>query len=134
MVGRTNKSGVQGTPGMVTRPFTGEELTVYIAGKINGDPEYMNKFSIAEHHLRGLGYVILNPAALPEGMGYEAYMRIGFAMIDEAHAIFMLPDYRDSPGAMRELERGKKRGILIFGSTYREKKGADTNGREEKED
>lgn len=87
---------------------------VYIAGKISGDPKYKEKFARAEVQLRKKGYVVLNPATLPEGMEYEQYMNICFAMIHEAGSIYMLKDYKDSPGAKRELVRAANTNKIII--------------------
>ena len=78
-------------------------MKVYIAGKINGDPKYKDKFLCAEYGLdKQLGHTVLNPADLPEGMAPADYMRICFAMMDSADAVAFLPDYTDSKGAMLE--------------------------------
>jgi tRNA A37 threonylcarbamoyladenosine modification protein TsaB len=92
-----------------------EELIIYVAGKINGDANYRAKFMKAQRKLEERGYIVLNPAELPEGMHYEKYMVIGFSMIEVAHAIYMLDDYKDSPGAIRELEHAKKHNKMIIG-------------------
>lgn len=78
-------------------------MKVYIAGKITGDPGYQDKFSGAEARLHQLGYIVLNPAELPEGMATGDYMRICFAMIDAADVVVFLPDAKDSAGARLEM-------------------------------
>ena len=75
---------------------------IYIAGKIAGDPNYKRKFAEAEAFYQSKGYLVLNPAVLPEGMLVEDYMRICFAMIDSASAVSFLPDYKNSAGACLE--------------------------------
>lgn len=82
-------------------------MILYLAGPISGDlEEYRLKFDAAASYLEAWkGHRVLNPASLPEGMEYEAYMRIGFAMLDEADGIVMLEGWHMSPGAMRELQR-----------------------------
>lgn len=78
-------------------------MKIYIAGKINGDPKYKDKFLCAEYGLdKQLGHTVLNPAELPEGMAPADYMRICFAMMDSADAVVFLPDYAESKGAMLE--------------------------------
>lgn len=47
-------------------------------------------------------------------MEYEQYVNICFAMIDESDAIYLLDNYEDSPGALRELERAKLKGKEIW--------------------
>lgn len=49
-------------------------MKIYIAGKINGDPGYLDKFRGEAEKLEALGHIVLNPAALPEGMSKAEYM------------------------------------------------------------
>jgi len=92
-------------------------VIVYIAGKISGFPDYKQRFAEAAARLAAQGHIPLNPALLPEGMPYESYFPICFAMIDVSEAVYMLENYRDSNGALRELayagESGKR--ILFEG-------------------
>lgn len=74
--------------------------TVYIAGKISGDAGYKEKFAAAE-------------AKLPE-LAYEMYYPINCAMIDGADAIYMLRDWQQSPGAVKEFLYSGERGIEIL--------------------
>ncbi len=77
---------------------------VYIAGKITGDPTYREKFAHAQEVLERRGYVVLNPALLPEGMKPKDYMRICMAMLDTASVVFFLPGWTDSKGAQLEKQ------------------------------
>lgn len=77
---------------------------IYIAGKITGDPDYKAKFNAAATAYRRLGYTVLTPASLPEGMQPADYMHICFAMIDTADVVAFLPGYETSPGAQLELQ------------------------------
>lgn len=77
---------------------------VYIAGKIDGDPNYKEKFRKAAEQLESRGYIVLNPATLPEGMRKEKYMPICLAMLNQADIVVMLSDYQYSPGALLELK------------------------------
>lgn len=76
----------------------------YIAGKITGDPEYRKKFACAQEELERQGYIVLNPAILPEGMKSRDYMRICLAMLDTADVAFFLPGWMDSKGANLEWQ------------------------------
>lgn len=78
-------------------------MKIYIAGKITGDPKYRDRFRGEAEKLERMGYIVLNPAELPEGMSKAEYMRICFAMIDCADTVFLLPGWQDSPGARLEL-------------------------------
>lgn len=90
-------------------------MKVYIAGKITGDTQFKAKFKSIQQKLEKEGYIVLNPAQLPAGMDYEDYMDICFAMLDVSDAIYLLDDYKDSPGALRELSRAKRKSKKIIG-------------------
>lgn len=77
-------------------------LKLYIAGKITGDPEYKQKFKVAEEKYRAEGYIVLNPSWMPQGLQDADYMRMCLAMIDAADIVAFLPDYRHSRGARLE--------------------------------
>lgn len=77
-------------------------MKAYIAGKITGDPNYREKFQKGVEALQKIGYTVLTPATLPDGMRRGDYMKICFAMIDVADIVFFLPDWFDSPGARLE--------------------------------
>lgn len=79
-------------------------MNLYIAGKITGDPNYKEKFNRVEEDLKAKGYLVMNPAILPNGFEYEQYMKVCFAMIDVSDGIYLLPDAYDSPGAQREIK------------------------------
>ena len=90
-------------------------MKVYIAGKITGLENYQQKFRAAQDRLEARGYSVMNPAVLPLGFDYEDYMRICFAMIDVCDAVYMLDNWRDSPGAIREYEYAKGKEIIFEG-------------------
>lgn len=79
-------------------------MKIYIAGKINGDAEYQEKFRRAQKLLEDQGFVVLSPAVMPEGMRPADYMRICFAMMDGADVVAFLPDYEQSRGARLEFD------------------------------
>lgn len=92
-------------------------MKIYIAGKITGEPNYKEKFDIAATSLEAQGHIVLNPAELPEGMLPADYMRICFAMIDTADAIYLLKGWYSSSGASIERNYAMYTGksILIGG-------------------
>lgn len=77
-------------------------MKAYIAGKITGDSDYKRKFAHAKACLEAEGFVVLNPAELPEGMRPADYMRICMAMMDSADVVAFLPDYGQSREAQLE--------------------------------
>ena len=89
--------------------------TVYLAGKITGDPYYRSKFYDAEKVMQDLGFIVVNPAMLPsDGFTYEQYMRMTSAMLDECGSICLLPDWKESNGAMYEHGRAAAKGKCIM--------------------
>lgn len=74
-------------------------MKVYIAGKITGNPEYKKHFAAAEKKFIEDGHLVMNPAVLPEGFGFDDYMPICYAMIDCCDAVAFLPNWTDSKGA-----------------------------------
>ena len=99
-------------------------MKAYIAGKITGDSTYREKFNRAKKAMEGEGFIVLNPAELPEGMRSSDYMRICFAMMECADVVAFLPDYDQSRGARLEFDwcqyTGKQTMFLESMSFYRE--------------
>lgn len=97
-------------------------MTIYLAGKITGDPDYREKFAAAKEWLlaekeahevaRGLlkvslyptADVVLNPAELPEGWPNGLYMDVCLAMIRAADLVVFLPGWERSRGASLEMQ------------------------------
>lgn len=89
--------------------------TVYIAGKITGDPGYFEKFANAAERIRAAGGIPLSPGILPPvGFSYGAYIRISAAMLDECEIACFLPDWKDSNGARGEFRRAQAKGKTII--------------------
>jgi len=88
---------------------------VYIAGPMTGYNNHNRAefFSIAAD-LQDLGYIVLNPATLPEGLKQSEYMDICLAMIRAASAIYMLKGYESSKGALTELAYAEKLELEII--------------------
>ena len=81
-----------------------EKRTLYLAGKITGDPYYFTKFYNAQKKLEEGGFIVVNPALLPaEGFTWEAYMRMSGAMLAECAEVCFLPDWIESKGAKYEF-------------------------------
>lgn len=76
----------------------------YIAGKITGCGDYKQNFEKAYKFLRAKGYLVMNPAVLPEGFEHHEYMSICYSMIDAVDKVFFLPNWRESKGAKMELD------------------------------
>ena len=89
-------------------------MKVYLSGKITGDSNYRQKFSSMEKELLSYGYVVFNPAVLPDGFEYEDYMDLDLLILSRCDAIFLMRDWRNSPGAKREYEEAKRLGLRIL--------------------
>lgn len=46
-------------------------MKVYIAGKITGDPDYLDKFQRAALKIRTEGHKVVSPTCLPDGLEWE---------------------------------------------------------------
>lgn len=67
----------------------------------------------------------MSPAVLPpNGFPYESYLKISCAMLDACDAVYFLPDWRDSEGAIREFGRAVAKGKEIINGITIEGSGA----------
>ncbi len=90
-------------------------MIIYISGKMTGLPDYGRAvFFEAEKELLKRGYVVLNPAWLPDGLKYDQYMDIDLAMIRQADAICLLPNWEDSRGAKLEKDYARELGLPVY--------------------
>ena len=92
--------------------------TLYIAGPMTGLPEFnYPAFREAAQQLTDAGYDVLNPVDVdtagvpPEALTWEWYMRRTLKMMLDADAIATLPGWRNSRGAVVEVELGARVGI-----------------------
>lgn len=104
---------------------------VYISGKISGCDrrETQAKFAVAANELLLAGITpsdIINPmdiGVIFPDFKYEEYMKIDLTLLELCDSIYMLPDWKDSPGAQREHEKAKEMGLtLIYAETPEELK------------
>lgn len=89
-------------------------MKIYLSGKITGDVKYRQKFGSMEKELLSYGYVVFNPAILPDGFEYEDYMDLDLLILSRCDAIFLMRDWKNSPGANREYEEAKRLGLRIL--------------------
>ncbi len=91
---------------------------IYISGKITGRPinEVLVKFKNAEEKIRRFGFCPVSP--LENGLPFEAewpdQMGKDVALLLRCDAIYMLPDWRKSEGAMIEFLIARQRRMRIF--------------------
>lgn len=103
---------------MKTVDVTG--MAIYVAGKMTGDPFYRQKFHEVVDMLRRHGAIVLHTVDMQAGLGYESYMRVGFAMLCECDAIYLIGDWFDSSGARRERRVAEELGreVLCEGQVH----------------
>lgn len=96
-------------------------MRIYISGKITGTNDYVERFEKAEKRILEASesdVFILNPvrvsAQLPKCMTYDEYIEFGFAMLNMADAIYMMRDWKSSPGACMEYGYARAKGIGII--------------------
>lgn len=79
---------------------------IYIAGKISGTDDFIERFANAQKELESQGYSVVNPALvnsnMPKDTLYEEYMKMGLTMLDMCDSIYMLDGWEKSCGANRE--------------------------------
>jgi hypothetical protein len=92
---------------------------IFISGGITNVPDYMTEFKKAENELREIGYKsIINPAYinshLPVDLSYDDYMAISIAELSVCEAIYMLRNWKESKGAVREHRYASMNGLEII--------------------
>lgn len=102
--------------------------TVYVAGPMRRYKSLnFPKFAEVTAKLRALGYEVISPAEedLKEGLDpdnppefttelYEAWMARDFEFLRTCRYICLLPDWQNSPGALREYEYAMLLGLGIM--------------------
>ncbi|HHP0484901.1 DUF4406 domain-containing protein [Vibrio harveyi] len=89
-------------------------MKIYIAGGVTGSTQAPGSFLRAALKIQAVGHIPLHTQVLPEGLSENAYMDIAFAMVRECDAIYCLPDWEDSDGAIAEVAYAKKLHLPIF--------------------
>lgn len=89
---------------------------VYLAGPMGSMAELDRPaYDDAEKALRrDKKYIVINPAKLPTGLAYDAYMPIRFAMIGAADILCLLDGWQHSPAAKLEKRYAEYRGLPIY--------------------
>ena len=93
---------------------------IYISGKITGLEriDYLRKFENAEIWLSEHGFSVINPATvndrLPDDTTYEEYMKMSMLLLSFCDTIFMLADWKDSPGATKEYQYAVENDLTIM--------------------
>ena len=75
-------------------------MKVFLSGPISGVEGYKKRFREAETALKAMGHEVYSPAVLPEGMPWEAYMRICEIMQWYCDCTYMLAGWHSSRGGL----------------------------------
>ena len=90
-------------------------MRVYLAGRINGDPDYHDKFAKAADKLRSEGWEVFNPAAAnQEGRPLPDIMAHVLSQLCQCQAIAFLPCWVLSGGCRVEFELAQYLGIEVI--------------------
>ena len=96
-------------------------MKIYISGQITGLPidEAREIFKRAEIELTKLGFTPINP--MNNGLAVESdctdHMRADIKMLMDCQAIYLLPNYKQSKGAMLELYVARQLKFKVIKST-----------------
>lgn len=88
-------------------------MKVYIAGAITNNPDYKEQFAEAEKKLIAEGNAVVNPVK-NLGFEYKDYIDMGLCELMHCEAIYMLPGFEKSKGAMLEFTYAVTVGMKIF--------------------
>jgi hypothetical protein len=82
-------------------------MKIYIAGKVSGEniAQCTIKFGQAQIEIEKLGHEAINPLQVVNNWHtpWQPAMRMCITALMTADAVYFLPDYRNSKGAMLEL-------------------------------
>lgn len=93
-------------------------MKVFIAGKVTGTTDYIERFERMEKELSKLGLEVVNPVKETRHLGVNApwveYMRITIPLLCTCDAIYLMNGWTDSNGATLERYVADGLGLLLM--------------------
>lgn len=93
-------------------------MKVFIAGKVTGTTDYIERFERMEKELEELGLEVVNPVKETRHLGVNApwveYMRITIPLLCTCDAIYLMNGWTDSNGAALEQLVADGLGLLVI--------------------
>lgn len=91
---------------------------IYIAGKISGlkKEDVIIKFATAQKEIHAKGHYVINPVNSVDGWDFtwQMCMKLALKNLCNANAIYLLPDWRESEGALIEYKLATSLGYDIY--------------------
>lgn len=89
---------------------------LFISGPMTNLPnKNRDNFNFVASYAEDIGFIVLNPSTLPDGLRFSSYMPICLAMLNGADFLFALPD-SNTVGALTEQNFAHSQGIPIIHS------------------
>lgn len=94
-------------------------MKIYIAGKVSNNNNYYLEFCFMEKLLKREGFTkIVNPVRVMESVAgfldYQTIINADLELLENCDAVIMLPNWKDSNGAIKAYNKANRKGLKIF--------------------
>lgn len=106
---------------------------IYLSGPVSGHENYVKEFNKAEAEVRALykDVEIINPANLrfvmPQKATWNECMKVCLDLLNMADMIYMIPGWKDSPGACMEYGYARAKDMIIVSAKGEYRNEMDTD-------